>query len=298
MRSYLNKFLEDYYLTHSQSDHSISAYQHDISQWIDYCELIKIDSFESMNENVVYDFLSFIQQETKLSSKSINRKCSACRSFFTYLNVNGITSINPFKKIKNFKEEKKLPNYLTSNQIHDLLSYFNLNDPLEFRNSLMIELMFASGLRVSECVNIKLSDIDLDNQTIRIVGKGNKERLGFFYDRLSEKLLRYLKEIRPIHDSKNSSYLFLNNRGNKLTSRSIQYICEAISIKAGLSYQLHPHMLRHSFATYLLDNGADLRLTQELLGHKNLSTTQIYTHVSLNKLKESYLKHHPFAKNG
>ena len=160
----------------------------------------------------------------------------------------------------------------------------------------MFELMYASGLRISEVVNLKLSDIDFDGRILRILGKGNKERLVPFYELAKTKLLNYIQTVRNKWLKNDHEYVFINQKGSKLTSRGIQYRMELASKKTLLMVHLHPHMLRHSFATHLLDAGADLRLVQELLGHSSLSTTQIYVHVSMSRLKNVYENAHPRAK--
>lgn len=297
MFDYLEAFLRDFYLSHSQSEHSIKAYQKDIQQFIDYCQMIEIDSLSAVNENVVFDFLSFLQKDIQLSAKSLNRKCSACRSFFSFINVHSDYKQNPFKEIKHFKEQKSLPNYLTPPQIDEFLRAIDLSKRQGVRDRLLFELMYATGMRLSECLGITLSAIDLNEGVISVIGKGNKERLVFFYPQLMPLFKEYLEEVRPQWNLYDSPVLFLNQKGKPLTARGVQYLCEQISLRTSLPMRVHPHMFRHSFATYLLDQGADLRLTQELLGHKNLSTTQIYTHVSLTKLKQVYLTHHPLASS-
>ena len=157
----------------------------------------------------------------------------------------------------------------------------------------MFEIMYACGLRVSEVVNLEIKDIDLDEQILRVVGKRKKERIVPFYDEAKDILVMYLKQVRPKKATSDNDVCFLNMRGEKLTSRGVQYILDKVVLKSGLLLKVHPHMFRHSFATHLLDNGADLRIVQELLGHDNLSTTQIYTHVTTQKLKKIYDKAFP-----
>lgn len=273
-------------VTNTASDHTLEAYGRDVSQFLDYLgsmDLLKVDT------HYAYDYLDVLYSQ-KLAQRSISRKVSALRTYFKFLQMNYGAINNPFRGIKVKTTSKSLPKFLMFDEIQKLL-YVCGNDSLGFRNQLLIEMMYACGLRVSEVTNLKLKDINLNDRSIHVTGKGNKERKLYFYEALLPKLYRYLDDIRlTIGDANSSEYLFTNAKGKQLTSRGIQFILESISSSAGLKYKVHPHMLRHSFATHLVDNGASLRMVQVLLGHESLSTTQIYTHVSLQKLRDDYDK--------
>ncbi len=295
MYELLEAFLVEFNLANTQSKHSLDAYRRDIQQFLKYLEDAGLE-LEGLTQTQIYDYLASLQNnEVQLSSASLNRKCSACRSFYTFLNLNYGMQSNPFKKIKHFKESVKLPNYLTFEEVSRFLTEIDTTTLLGKRNRVMLEFLYASGLRVSELVNLRIQDIDFDENQVRIVGKGSKERIGLFYESLSLRLLDYIKNVRVNLIFDDTNVLFVNQKGKKLSTRAIQYLCEETGYKAGISQRVHPHMLRHSFATHLLDNGADLRFVQELLGHKNLSTTQIYTHVSSDRLRQVYKKFHPWS---
>ena len=295
MNELLEAFLVEFNLANTQSIHSLDAYRRDIQQFIDYLDDKEL-GLDGITQTQVYDYLASLQSnDVQLSSASLNRKCSACRSFYTFLNLNYGFSSNPFKKIKHFKEPQKLPNYLTFEEVSRFLTVIDTTTLLGKRNRVMLEFLYASGLRVSELVDLKIQDIDCNENQVRIFGKGKRERIGLFYDSFSLRLQDYINNIRSQLILDDNDSLFVNQKGKKLSTRAIQYLCEETGYKAGLNQRVHPHMLRHSFATHLLDNGADLRFVQELLGHKNLSTTQIYTHVSSDRLRQVYKKFHPWS---
>jgi site-specific recombinase XerD len=176
------------------------------------------------------------------------------------------------------------------------MNSFDLEDPIQLRNRTLIEVMYACGLRLSEISTLKLDKISFDEEILVVLGKGNKERMIPFYPACGQLIQLYLKNARPLWDKQKSDCLFINQKGTTLTGRSIETIIKSCCIEAGLGEHVHPHMIRHSFATHLLDNGADLRLVQELLGHQNLSTTQIYTHVTVDRLSSVIRNNHPYAK--
>lgn len=284
LNNYLDEFLRHIALTNTSSDHTTDAYHRDVSQFLEFIG----SDYDVLNlpQEVAYGFLSELY-EGGLSSASVARKVSSLRSFLKFLQLNYGALNNPFTLIKVKSRSRKLPDFLMYDEIEKLLLSCE-NDGLGVRNQMIIEVMYAAGLRVSEAVDLRISDLDLGARTIRVIGKGNKERILFIYPDLVPKLSRYIDFYRSsfVHD--NVEQLFVNSSGKPLTPRGIQYILEKQGEKAGLRKKVHPHMLRHSFATHLLDNGASLRVVQELLGHESLSTTQIYTHVSIQKIREAY----------
>ncbi|MDO4377675.1 MAG: tyrosine recombinase XerC [Erysipelotrichia bacterium] len=298
MDEYLNKFLDYIYLSNSSSENTIDAYRRDIRRYLDYLFAQNIVSLEQVNRTVVLDYLNYLRtaDETKqLSNRSIARNLSSLRSFYRYLNDVGLFSGNPFLSVKVTNNQKRLPDYLFADEIDLLLSCFDVNDDRGLRDRTMFEVMYGCGLRLSETVNLKISDIDFNNRLLYIVGKGNKQRIVPFYEVIEKLLKQYLNTVRVKYVKDDVEYVFINSRGEKLTSRGIQYILDRAVLENNLPFKIHPHTLRHSFATHLLDAGVDIRFVQQLLGHSSLSTTQIYTHITIGHLRESYDK--AFEKN-
>ena len=201
-----------------------------------------------------------------------------------------------FRRIKNPKVEKKLPNYLNVVEVEQVLNSINEDTKENIRNKCIFELLYSTGMRASEASNLKLDDIDLKNNTIRIFGKGSKERIVYFGECAKDLLYKYLNIRYEFIKKDNNEYVFLNKLGDRLSRESIAIIIDKIISSSAINHKISPHVLRHTFATHLLDNGADLKSVQELLGHENLNTTEIYTHVSNERLKEAYLKYHPNKK--
>ena len=281
------KYLED----KGYSLNTINSYKKDLSQFVLFTKDIDINKIDY---NFIRNYLQFLYNQ-KYSSKTISRHISSLKSFFKYLVKMGKIKENPCVLISSPKLEKKLPNYLNYNDLEVLFSIPDKNDVLGLRNLLILELLYSCGVRVSELVNIKLKDIDFNNKRILILGKGNKERYVLYGHICSDLLNEYLtKSYSKLN--KNSEYLLLNKFGNKITDRAIRMIIDDIVKKSSLKLNISPHTLRHTFATHLLNEGADLKVVQELLGHENISTTGIYTHVSNEHLRKVYLDAHPRAR--
>lgn len=284
VNSYLKEFLSHISASHSASSHTEDAYAFDVEQFL---EFIEDQDLKHIPVELAYSYVNQLY-ELGLSSSSVARKISALRSFFRFLQVNYGVATNPFSTLKIRQQSRSLPKYLMFEELRGLLDSCEAND-LGFRNRVLMEVMYACGLRVHEASELKLSNFNFDERSIRIVGKGDKERLLFYYGALSGRLNQYLSGSRfNLLQGKEHDYLFVNSKGDPLSVRGIQYLLEKQGEVCGLRQKLHPHMLRHSFATHLLDNGASLRIVQTLLGHESLSTTQIYTHVSLSKIKKVY----------
>lgn len=295
MIKYINEYIDMLKYQRNYSEHTLNNYERDIRTYIDYLDKNKIN-FKNIKYEQIQDFLEYLHDKS-YSKSTINRLLSAVRGYYKYLCSENIINVNPFKNISSLKRSKKLPNYLYTNEMEDLLNIEESSTPLNLRNELIIELLYDTGIRVSELVNIKLSDINYSSKTIKILGKGNKERIVMFGDYAKEKLDKYMNESRNVLLSdKQSEYLLLNAKGTKLTDRSVRDIINLQSTKAKLNHHISPHTLRHTFATHLLNEGADLTTVKELLGHKNLSTTSIYTHLSKEHLREVYLSSHPRGK--
>ncbi|MFV0381873.1 MAG: tyrosine recombinase XerC [Breznakia sp.] len=295
----MEKFLLYVYQKNSGSTHTLDAYRRDIQEFINFVESEGVSSYEAVDRIVVHNYIVMLRNRFSstghLTNNSISRKLSSLRSFYHYLNEQSLLTHNPFSYVKSPKREKRIPEFLFYDEVETLLDTIDMSNDEGVRNRTMLELMYACGLRVSEVVSLNIENIDFHEQIVNITGKGDKQRLVPFYDDMKDLLLQYLT-IRPKWVCKEKhNVLFVNKRGDKLTSRGVQYILDKVAMKSGLLMKVHPHMLRHSFATHLLDNGADLRIVQELLGHTSLSTTQIYVHVTQEHLKKTYEHAHPRA---
>ena len=280
---------------HYAQDTTIKNYEIDLEQFADFLEEKHINYLKLTKEDV-RSYLKYLD-ELKYKNASIARHLSTLRSFYAYLVNTNVLKTNIFKTISSPKKEKKLPNFLQYSEFEDMLNVWDSNIPLEHRNRLIIETLYNTGTRVSELVNIKINDIDINRHEIRVLGKGSKERIVYFGDYEVDILKSYLNTSRPkLLKDKHNDYLFLNHLGNKLTDRGVRLIIDKTIEKASLKHKVSPHTLRHTFATHLLNEGADLKSVQELLGHASLSTTQIYTHVSNERLRSVYLRAHPRIK--
>ncbi|KRM09706.1 site-specific recombinase XerD [Lentilactobacillus farraginis DSM 18382 = JCM 14108] len=280
------------------SEDTILAYQNDLTEFLkflkeipgDHETLVEIDSFD------VEAYLTSLY-EKKYARNSIAQKISALRSFYNFLIKNETIKNNPFEYVHLKNQNRRLPRFFYPNEMQALFSAAKTGErTLAFRNSAILEVFYSTGIRVSEGVNLQLKDMDLNNQVFLVTGKGNKQRYIPFGDPAKAAIEAYLKYSRePIMTKyhQKHDYLFVNHYGKPLTSRGIAYILDGIIKASSLTTNIHPHMLRHTFATEMLNNGADMRSVQELLGHSSLSTTQIYTHVTKSHLMSDYQKYFP-----
>lgn len=264
------------------SDYTIKNYQLDLTDFFKYVSKSNID-FLNIKNTHVRGYLKYLDT-CNLKNTTISRRISALRTFYNYLLEKGFVKSNIFLNVKNPKLEKKLPNYLNYTEIEELLASIDTRTDEGLERRLLIEMFYSTGCRVGEMVNVKISDIDFYNKTIKVMGKGSKERIVYYGDYASKYLEDYLK------NKDRKEYLFTNKRGEKLTIEEVEYIVRDIMKHISIKTHVTPHTLRHTFATHLLNNGADIRTVQELLGHANLSTTGIYTHVSSDRLKDVYFK--------
>lgn len=295
MENHFIDFLKYLKVQKNYSNLTILNYGKDLKLFNIFISDLNIKDLKKVDYKIIREYLSYLYGKN-YSKKTIARHISALRSFYRYLIKEKIITSNPMNLVSNPKQDKKLPKFLYYDQVEELLSIPDITTPLGLRDKTILEILYSTGIRVSELVNIKLKDIDLNERTIKILGKGNKERY-VLYGSVLEKLLEgYLNESRSILNKKNSDYLLLNNQGNKITSRGIELIINKIAKESSLDFNISPHTLRHTFATHLLDNGADLKSVQELLGHESLSSTQVYTHISNEQLRNVYLHTHPRAK--
>lgn len=283
------KYLDDY-ITYIKSNkrysvYTINNYYKDIIDFINYLD--KKDYLKIKDEDVVY-YLEYLYNQ-KYNKNSISRKLSSLRSFYNYLVNNDIIAYNYFNNHKNPKKDKILPKYIKDEDLELMFSKTK-----NIRDKLILELLFVTGIRVSELVKIKINDINLYNREIKIFGKGSKERIVIFSTNCLNNLNNYLKERDKIN-KKNSNYLILNKNGGKISTTSIRNILNKIKLISGAKTKITPHMLRHTFATDMLNNGADLVSVKKLLGHESLDTTSIYTHVTNEQVKKVYENAHPRA---
>lgn len=285
-----DKFLDYLQNIKKYSDNTIINYEIDIDRYINYLKINKIDIFKIEYKDVL-DYISYLKKNHK--STSINRSISSIRTYYNYLIKNNYTNSNPFKIVNGMKKEKKLPEYFKYNEYVELVNSIDINTNLGIRNKCIFEVLLCTGCRCNELVNIKLDDINLKEKEIKVLGKGNKERIVYLGSYAVESIEKYLSIRNEILGKKDNNYLFINHLGNKLTTRGIRDIIDKILLKSSNNMKITPHTFRHSFATMLLNEGCDLKSVQELLGHVSLSTTSIYTHVSNEELKRVYLHTNP-----
>jgi len=290
-------FLEHLKYDRNYSDKTIASYAEDIEKFFKflYSEEILMDEVDLV---VIRNFLTN-ELNNGIGKRSCKRRLSSLRQFYNYLVKQGMAQENPFLFISSPKTEIKYPHALYKDQIQEIiLASKERKDDLALRDLAIIEVLYYSGIRAAEIVNLHMQDVNTRDRILRIIGKGNKERLVPFTEECEKTLANYIKNCRPSLLAKSkmpSAYLFLNNNGEQLTTRGLEYILDTIETKTGIYVGLHPHILRHSFATHLLENGADLRVIQELLGHASINATQVYTHVSEEAMKEAYFSAHPRA---
>lgn len=285
-----NNMLEKYneYLKYelNYSFYTIKEYVLHVKDFITYCDNNGVN-YLSLNKDDVINYLKFLDDQ-KLSNKSIGTILSSLRCFYSYLLDNGYINLNIFKLISNPKLEKKLPSFLSYEEIRIVLDSIDTDNILSIRNKMIIELLYATGIRVSELRNIKINDIDFNNKSIKVFGKGSKERIVFFGDYAYDAIKLYLD-----NGELKSEYLILNNKGKQISVRGIELIIKNVIDKACIKTKVSPHTFRHTFATHMLNNGCPLKSVQELLGHASLSSTEIYTHITDDYIKSEYLKNMP-----
>ena len=291
----LTAFLTYLEVQKNYSVYTRNNYQRDIEDFLTFCNDRRISYLEITYPDA-QSYLVYLYEEKKDQASSVSRKISAIRRFYQYLSNQNITQNSSFSLLKLPKKEKRLPKFFAYNELEELFCIPNQSTPLGQRDALILEMLYATGIRVSELVGIEIEDIHLVDKTIHILGKGNKERIVYFNQATANRLKKYLADGRKILNQEQLSFLFLNQHGGQLTTRGVEDILERIIQKTSLNKHISPHMIRHSFATHLLNEGCDLLSVQQLLGHESLSATSIYTHVTTDRLKEVYLHTHPRAK--
>ena len=296
MQELFNKYVNYLEAERNASPYTVRNYTTDLLDFFHFLRAKEINSLKEVDKHVLRDYLSHLMEQGFVKA-SIARKLSAIRSFYRYLLREEIISTNPVATTSSPKLDRRLPSFLTIEEMGRLLKAPDLSTPLGQRDLALMELLYASGLRISELANLNVEQVNLDSGEIRIWGKGSKERVVLIGKPAANALNAYLNEGRPkLLGKRKTNALFVNRYGQRLTERRVQRILGKYASIAGIDKRVHPHMLRHTFATHLLDGGADLRVVQELLGHASLSSTQIYTHVTKAQARKVYLSAHPMAQ--
>lgn len=288
----------EYYLkiTKGLSTNTISSYKTDLKEYIEFIEKnYYLRDPNQITKQHIRNFIGRLKRKQNTAS-SISRKVSAIRSFHKYLLLEKLVDVNVSTGVSLPKKESKLPVILSIDEVDGLIIASDGDEPLELRNKAMLELLYGSGLRISELLNLRLQDLHLNMGFINVIGKGNKERIVPIGEQGQQAVKNYLDKGRTILKKIPGDILFVNNRGSEISRVGFYKTLKKLVIKAGIMKDVSPHTLRHSFATHLLENGVDLRMVQELLGHEDISTTQIYTHVSKKQLKDVYEEFHPRSK--
>jgi integrase/recombinase XerC len=292
----LKLFIEYLQIEKNYSQYTIEHYQHDIRDFFMFMSEQGLNSLDEVEYSDTRIYLTKLFEQ-QLSRKSVARKISCMRSFYKFLLREKIVGDNPFSLVSIPKLEKRLPDFFYEEELAELFKACETETALGKRNKALLELLYATGIRVGECCKIQMKDLDLSLSTVLVRGKRKKERYvpfgSFAHDALVEYILNGrpdLQKVKEDHD-----YLFVNFRGGPLTDRGIREILNKLIEKSALTGKIHPHKLRHSFATHMMSNGADMRTVQELLGHAFLSSTQVYTHVTKEHLRNIYMSHHPRA---
>ena len=293
----LDKFCDYLKNQKNYSDYTILNYKKDLEEYFEFLDNKKY-SYKEMDYKKCVEYLVYLDQK-QLKKTSISRRLSSIRTFYKYLVLNNYTDNNPFLLVSSPKKEKRIPKFINYQGIDEIFNIPNTKTPDGQRERVILEVLYGAGVRVSELVNIKLKDIDFNNKTILIFGKGSKERIVSFGNPAKDAMNEYIKSGRELLlNGVKSDYLIVGKEKESLTTRRIEQIIDSLITKTSIKMNITPHMFRHTFATHLLDQGCDLIAVQELLGHESLSSTEIYTHVSNEHLREVYLKCHPRSNKG
>lgn len=296
-KDWVNAFLTYLITEKNYSENTKIAYQEDIREFL----VFLADSGDSNYLKITYrDVRIYLAElyDQQYSRNSVSRKVSALRSFYEYLVRHEIVSENPFDYVQLKKKSEKLPSFFYEKEMQVLFESLQGDEPLQLRNRALMELLYATGIRVSECAQLEMKDIDFSGKVLLVFGKGSKERYVPFGSFAEEALQTYFTDARKVlmqKYHKEHDFVFVNHYGDPLTARGIRFILKKVIEQSSLTASIHPHMLRHTFATHMLNNGADMRTVQELLGHASLSSTQIYTHVTKDALQKNYRQFHPRA---
>lgn len=291
----LTHFIKYVQIEKNFSVHTVREYEADIKQFLHFLEQEGVYCLTDVEYLHARLYVTKLYEEN-MARTSISRKISSIRSFFRYLNREVDLDDAPFRSLYHPKKEERLPSFFYEEELQQLFAASGGDDEKSIRNRAILELLYATGIRVSECVSIEVNQVDFAYSILRVMGKGRKERIVPFGQYAHDALQRYMDEARPkLMKDKNHQRLFVNMRGGELTARGVRHILSEMMEEASLHAKIYPHMLRHTFATHLLNNGADLRTVQELLGHAHLASTQVYTHVTKEHLRNTYMNTHPRA---
>ncbi|MDI9418583.1 MAG: tyrosine recombinase XerC [Firmicutes bacterium] len=294
MKQLLDRYFQYLRVQRNLSDNTLMAYQRDLTAFSDFVSQYWQKCLTEVDRHLIRDYLAVLHRKG-LKSTSVARNLAALRSFYGFLKRFGYIKADPTQSIRIPKQGKRLPQILTVDETDLLLSSIDPSTPLGMRDRAIFELLYATGIRLSELVGLNVDGVDLDMGYVRVYGKGRRERIVPLGEYAVAAIGSYLAEARPQLCKSGENALFVNHRGRRLTPRGVQYLLNKHIDQCAISKMISPHSLRHSFATHLIDAGADLRVVQELLGHVNLSTTQIYTRISQSKLKSVYNRAHPRA---
>ena len=286
----INEFCTYLLIDKNYSKNTIDAYRNDLEMFNKFVN----KTINNIDDSDIKNYLKYLK-DNKHNERSIARNTSSLRSFYKFLIINKHVKTNPMENITSIKLSKKLPDILTIDEINKILD-IKITDNYSVRNKAMLELIYAAGLRVSELINLKTYDIDIEENIVRTIGKGSKERIIPIGEYATNALNSYLSIRYTFLKKEINDYLFLNNHGKKMTRQGFFKIIKKLVQDNNIKKDISPHTLRHSFATHMINNGADLRTIQELLGHSDISTTQIYTHVSTEKLKQEFESFHPHGE--
>lgn len=291
----LESFMTYIQLEKNYSEHTVHHYEHDL---VDFFLFLNAEGVPNIREVEYIHARNYMTKlyDAKLSRTTVSRKISAIRSFFRYGNREFGLDEAAFRSLYHPKKEERLPQFFYEEELAQLFKSVLGEDKLSVRNTALLELLYATGMRVSECVSIRLGDLDQAIQIVKVMGKGRKERYIPYGQFAQDALEHYMEDARPkLMKNQKHDYLFVNSRGEAVTDRGVRHILSECMKKASVNSSIYPHMIRHSFATHLINNGADIRTVQELLGHSHLSSTQVYTHVTKEHLRNTYLNSHPRA---
>lgn len=294
MESFLKEYLATLKIEKNLSENTINSYKSDLTSFLNFITQSGIDDLSDIKTTHITSFFKLLK-EAGLNETSAARYFSSLKGFFKYLYRNEYIKTNPVERISPPKISRKLPEVLNVREINLILEQPNVKDTIGLRDKAILELFYACGTRISELINIKVNDLFLSEEVIRVFGKGSKERLIPIGSSAIKWIIEYLKKSRPllVKNIKSENYLFLNQRGTKFSRMGIWKIVRQYVKQAGIEKNVHPHTFRHSFATHLIEGGADLRAVQEMLGHSDISTTQIYTHIDRDYIKLVHKKFHP-----
>lgn len=292
IETFLDEYLATLKFERNLSDNTVSSYRTDLTSFLNYIKEKEISDLSEIKQNHIESFLTLLKK-TGLSSSSTARYFSSLKGFFSYCIQSNYIEKNPIEKIPAPKIGKHLPGVLSFEEVELIINHINIEEPRGLRDRTLLEVLYACGLRISELINLRISDLFLNEEIIRVIGKGSKERLVPIGSSAINYINKYLTAARPVLDKKRNNILFLNVRGTALSRMGVWKIIRQYSAEAKIEKHVHPHIFRHSFATHLLEGGADLRAVQEMLGHSDISTTQIYTHIDREFIKQIHKEFHP-----